>query len=339
MKIPLLARYNNVVATAYDFVLKHIQKYPINIFELIQNFNWKLISYEELALNNNCTISDICECFGTDGYSIYNGNTYIIAYNNKIKSQGRINFTLAHEIGHIVLNHHKDFDVTDVLKNDLSKKEYKILENEANCFARNLLAPAPLVRKISIINRILDIDVIFNITYPAMVTRLNLQRNDLYYLSDTQIEIMENRFHKYKCCRKCKTKYLPYTYIYCPNCGNKKLIEGVGFMIYKSEIELDENKKAKKCPRCENEEILEGNYCKICGLELFNKCTQMKEDEYGNQYYCDETCDANARYCHKCGNPTSFYTQKLLKDYNYEKNSNNNSLDNNNYDNSDDLPF
>ena len=26
-------------------------------------------------------------------------------------------------------------------------------------------------------------------------------------------------------------------------------------MIYKSEIETDENKKAKKCPRCNNEQI------------------------------------------------------------------------------------
>ena len=32
-----------------------------------------------------------------------------------------------------------------------------------------------------------------------------------------------------------------------------------------------------------------------------------------------EICDANARYCHKCGSKTSFYQLGLLEDYTIEK--------------------
>lgn len=332
MKIPQLARYNNVVAEAYDFVEKNIKIFPIDIINIIRKFNWGLITYEQMAINNNCKIEDICECLGTDGYSIYNGKNYTIAYNNTIKSQGRINFTLAHEIGHIILNHHKDFEVTEVLGDNFSKEEYKILENEANCFARNILAPSPLVNKLSFFNKIIDIDTTFNITYPAMLTRLNLLKNDLYYLTDEKILNMQNIFQRYNYCRNCKRKHMPTNYQYCINCGSNKLVEGAGFMIYKTKIELDNHKKAKKCPKCDNEEILEGNYCKICGLELFNKCTNIIDA-------CKEISDANARYCHRCGGKTLFYKELILKDYTDEKHDNfiADILGHNT--NEDDLPF
>ena len=106
-------------------------------------------------------------------------------------------------------------------------------------------------------------------------------------------------------------------------------------MIYKSEIETDENKKVKKCPRCDNEEILDGDYCQICGLELYNRCTNFEEDDYGNFVQgCGEICSSNARYCHRCGHKTSFYQLGLLPDYNQEKNNNDFVISN-----GDDLPF
>ena len=86
-------------------------------------------------------------------------------------------------------------------------------------------------------------------------------------------------------------------------------------MIYKNIIELDNNKKAIKCPKCENEEILEGPYCKICGLELFNRCSNFDENNWNG---CGEVCDANARYCHKCGAPTLYYNLGLIPDFHSE---------------------
>ena len=134
---------------------------------------------------------------------------------------------------------------------------------------------------------------------------------------------MQKKYDTYLTCVKCNNNYISKYSNYCPICGGNKLKKGVGFMIYKTEINLDENKKAKICPKCGNEEILEGKYCKICGFELFNRCTNYNQDE-NNGIECNEICDANARFCHKCGSETLFYVENLLCDYNkYDNNKEN----------------
>ncbi len=322
MKVPQLARYNGTVYKAYEFVNDNVLCFPIDLFKLSKNLGWKILTYEQMAKTNNCTIEDICNCLGPDGYSIYNGHNYIIAYNNTINSIGRINFTLAHEIGHIVLKHHKDFEITSILQNNSSESEYKILENEANCFARNLLAPAPLVKQMSLWDRLFSIGNDFAITASAAKTRLSFLKNDLYYLNDQQIQEFQDKYKSFKTCDNCRNTHLNINNSYCPLCGNKKLVIGDGFMIYKSEIEVDDKKKAKICPKCGNEEILEGDYCKICGLDLYNRCTNYELDNLGNTVGgCGEICDSNARYCHKCGSTTTYYANAILCDYkNYDTN-------------------
>jgi len=62
-----------------------------------------------------------------DGFTLREGRHYIILYNDAPHiPPGRKRFTLAHELGHYTLRHRRD-----------GEKE----EQEANCFARNLLAP------------------------------------------------------------------------------------------------------------------------------------------------------------------------------------------------------
>ena len=62
-----------------------------------------------------------------DGFTLRRGRQYIIIYNDApYIPEARKRFTIAHEIGHYILAHIKDDD-----------KE----EQEADCFARNLLSP------------------------------------------------------------------------------------------------------------------------------------------------------------------------------------------------------
>lgn len=49
-----------------------------------------------------------------------------------------------HEIGHIYLNHLTDFESTKIYRGSLSRAENKVLENEANAFARNVLSPVSM---------------------------------------------------------------------------------------------------------------------------------------------------------------------------------------------------
>jgi hypothetical protein len=66
-----------------------------------------------------------------------------IVYNNAFKSKGRINFTLAHELGHYLLHrkaHPGGFHCgsNDVVRWD---SEYGQIEHQANVFAANILMP------------------------------------------------------------------------------------------------------------------------------------------------------------------------------------------------------
>jgi hypothetical protein len=98
---------------------------------------------------------------------------------------------------------------------------------------------------------------------------------------------------------------------------------GLNLIIYRKYdgFELDEKNKAKKCPRCENEEIHSSfDHCKICGVNLVNTCAGiMDTDNNDNEYYkvdpCGTPAEGNARYCVKCGSPTTYFNQRLLKEW------------------------
>ena len=83
--------------------------------------------------------------------------------------------------------------------------------------------------------------------------------------------------------------------------------------------ELDEEGRARICPICENEEINGGTYCKICGIQLINKCTKQIYDRNGDlEFECAKIAEGNARFCIHCGGETTFYVNKLLKPWDEE---------------------
>ena len=70
---------------------------------------------------------DFIRYVSTDGFTLRRGGRYIIVYNDSTRiGESRRRFTLAHELGHYALRH-------------IGAGENE--EKEADCFARNLLAP------------------------------------------------------------------------------------------------------------------------------------------------------------------------------------------------------
>lgn len=98
-------------------------------------------------------------------------------------------------------------------------------------------------------------------------------------------------------------------------------------MKYDDGYVLDENSKAIRCPKCDNEDILnEGNYCSICGVYLINQCTNEGNYDY-NEPPCEALLPSNARYCHLCGVASTYFTNGLLVDWkNYKDKTATNDL-------------
>lgn len=132
-----------------------------------------------------------------DGCTIKYGDIYIVLYNSDIRHPGRLNWTLAHEIGHIYLGHTQDGDKEEV---------------EAHWFAAQLLMPEFVIRyiknKIGSIN-VIDLLMCFNVTGEAAARRLKSISKKYFHEIEAQEETILNKFMPYinNFCEKQKEFY------------------------------------------------------------------------------------------------------------------------------------
>ena len=118
-------------------------------YQKSRNATWELLldlGIKELPVK----ITDICRRIGIpvkfanlgaeqDGYSvIVNGEPIIVINSLKRDNAARMRFTVAHELGHIMLGH---VGVYELVNREPSPEDNEI-EQQANIFASRLLAPA-----------------------------------------------------------------------------------------------------------------------------------------------------------------------------------------------------
>lgn len=329
MRIPPKPRYQRTKVYANQFLLRYkLSKLPIDPYQIIKDNKWALTTYGQLEQENNCPRRILKQIY-EDGFTEFNGRNYSIAYDEKIRSLGRIRLTLMHEIGHIYLNHFVDFKQTSISKGFLSDDEYAVLESEAYYFAKNILAPLTVLDKLQIKTS----SMIYRITglsSEASGYRLDdlnkwksTHKNNNYDFA--VLSLFHNFIHK-KYCVICGHSFVIEDAKYCPVCGKRRIYWGDGKMKYK-DIESS-NGKVKICLKCQNESVFLENkelqYCKICGAPIVNKCAgQYERDRDGEIYYTVNPCDdiiqdGNARFCAKCGSPTRFGLTELLKPWEEE---------------------
>lgn len=321
-KIPEQPRWERTKRIAYRFLIEHgISTLPVDPFMIARLLGIPVASAGEMSefmkQSRLYVLKKIIK--SNDGSVVFIDGAQFIAYNETIRSKGRIRWTITHEIGHIVLNHLVDFKKTRVERGGLTKKEYRVLEREADFFAGHVLAPPVILHKINAI-KYSEILRICNLSKEAAINRAGFQnrwRPTINELSFKLILQFKNFIHQKKC-NNCFFWFISSEAKFCPICGDK-LTWGEGNMIYNDGFKLDENGKAIMCPLCRNEEISdEGDYCKICGTYLINKCADKTDRSFnGDEYLVQESCGAqaegNARFCIYCGNPTAFFLRNLLE--------------------------
>ena len=129
------------------FVKYGVSCVPINGFEIASKMGITVIPYSAYTLSNRKFLLKKSE----DGFTIEKsiGEWYIF-YNDE-KGYRRINNTIMHEIGHIVLDHTED--------SELAEKEVKF-------FAKYALAPPVLVHKLKISSP-LQLAKLFDVSFEA----------------------------------------------------------------------------------------------------------------------------------------------------------------------------
>ncbi|SDJ59187.1 ImmA/IrrE family metallo-endopeptidase [Paenibacillus naphthalenovorans] len=291
----------------------------------------RIASYSWYANKHDIDIDEVITHTDSDSgccWYIPEMKKYMILYNDTISNPGHIRWTIAHELGHYALKHNEKTNRSIIARSSLTKSEYDAFEKEANCFARTLLAPPYVLHGLKKFDA-RDISEWCNISMAAAINilkffnkGLELGRNfnpldDIAQLFSRYIYEKNNE----RQCTNCNHYFISPTGKFCPVCCNKRLLKrrGVNWMIYDGYI-LNEDHLPITCPQCENEQIT-GNFCKICGVGLLNKCTNVEYDNYGESiiWECGAIAEGNARYCIQCGHPTTYLKQGLLKPWNEVK--------------------
>lgn len=223
-----------------------------------------------------------------EGFSLIDEDGNYRVYLNFDLPAGRDNFTYGHEAGHIVLKHHKEFDI-----GYLNDKENKILDREADIFSSELLMPKEWVynavqRPITVreIGRLKDL---FGVSWTAMINRLD-------ELNISSKEDCGRLFIEWKQ-MECQISAAVNIKIAVPKIKNSKVIKMGNFKF----PPMDDNMRFTECPICGNKDFsLGANYCKKCGQYLYNTCTAPDE-------FCGQKNVSDALYCEYCGTKTSMY--------------------------------
>jgi Zn-dependent peptidase ImmA (M78 family) len=140
--------YRKIRAASWQTLLDcHIEELPVKVSAICETYGYTLRSYSAgieminaLGLGKQCTISD--------GFAVMHKGRFYIFYDDKC-TLGRQRFTIAHEIGHIIVGHLHEGDHSTV--NEEQHDGESETERQANQYAARLLAPACVLNAIKCI--------------------------------------------------------------------------------------------------------------------------------------------------------------------------------------------
>jgi hypothetical protein len=164
--------YEKAATKAVEILIEHnIGIAPVDPLPILKKTPGVLVmTFEEMSNKANMERKELMDMFGCENQdavttAYVNGNNvhYVVAYNRLLSSR-IVERALARELGHIVLGHNGD-------------KLEKIRQDEAKCFAHNLLCPRPLIHALQAMNIRITTELLGNITgfYDHCLTCLRRQ--------------------------------------------------------------------------------------------------------------------------------------------------------------------
>lgn len=183
---------------SYYYLSKSVRKFmvenkikslPINLFKIIKKNKWTCAKYSTsmsiiTSIDPNLPVNNW-------GFTLVVKGKCIIFYDDSINKASQ-NFTLAHEIGHIVLKHYL-------------QESPELMEREANMFAARLLMPMCILYECKV-NTPEDIQRLCDVSFSAAKYRFQrlqlVKQRNKFYVDKTELEI-KKQFDKFiKCYQK-----------------------------------------------------------------------------------------------------------------------------------------
>ena len=314
-------------------VLEHYGKYylPVDIKKICKSYDFiRVIPFSVQMKHRNMSLDEVityCETDDACADYYYDRNKAIIYYNDVTKwkfiNSNRYRWSIAHELGHIMLGHHAATNKTRIFRSSLSDIEYDYFEEEADYFAQLILVPHSALWGFNIQNAN-HIKILCKISGPA--SRKRMYEYNAWKHNGQPMDDYDNRILTYyysyvykRKCKTCGTSIIQRHGKYCPICGSKNTLQwGDGDKMKYKNYEIDDNGRLKQCIICENENII-GGFCHICGSPAQNFCTgYINNFDMPLQCQNDKPLLPNARYCPTCGEETIFKKRNILIDWKKE---------------------
>ena len=155
-------RYEEIKRTVVDTFEKYgVTCVPVNGFEIATRMGVRVIPYSSKDMRKQILLFKKSE----DGFCVEKGDGEWLIFYNDCRDYGRINNTLLHEIGHIVLDHSEDSELA---------------EKEVRFFAKYALVPPVLVHKLNL-KTAEQIAKVFAVSHEAAVYALEYYKKWLYH--------------------------------------------------------------------------------------------------------------------------------------------------------------
>lgn len=172
--------YKKATNAAYKLIAERDQfSLATNVFAIAEQLdNCRVYTYGQTNFLYSTPLEDLF-AVSEYGFSIKKNGNRIIYYNEKMPL-ACIRFTLAHEVGHAVLQHQDEDD--------------PLAEKEANCFARNLLCPAPIISAFELLF-VRDYVAVFNVSADMARVAIDHHSSDAYYIDKAYSDTIDDKIY------------------------------------------------------------------------------------------------------------------------------------------------
>lgn len=348
-KIPSKPDFYFATRRAYEFLIElGITSLPVDPFDIIKKHMDNCYISSWLDLRNETGDEDpwdIKKHKADAKVRIIRGTKdYHIVYDNTLYGHERIRWTIAHEIGHIVLGHFVKYRKTALNRGGLTETEYGVLETEAHWFAEALLAPNCLITffgvrtweeirflcRISkeasetVLNHVTNYNFrndsllegklirnFYNFFYKEEYKQSMMDSINIYYNSPLYEDLVKHC----RICKHCKTYITNGAQKYCHICGDKILppeeyspyARAVsGWFTYPTK-EFLKGRHYRPVLTYKNNRVI---YCPKCRNYSFRKedvhCSSCGTELYNMCPFERGKLSGSDRYCPYCGTKSTF---------------------------------
>ena len=176
-----------------------ISRLPVDPFRLAADVGITLVPLSAIRDNPNWIPYNLPAALQMTRAVTLSYPTFCIVYRDEDSSPDQLRHILCHELGHLFMNHYRDYPE----RMEPGMPADNALEAEADSFARNLLAPVPVVDVIRFNRPRQARASLFGLDRPAWIHRLETIDRDRASVDEDMANTVLFLFRDYLLARRC----------------------------------------------------------------------------------------------------------------------------------------